>query len=177
MVISRSKQDSAHFRPLYERYYPVIFRFILRRTGEKEITADLCSQVFMKALVNLSKYTPRGLPFSAWLYRIAANECNDFFRRAKRVRTVVIDEAIADSVFDEMFDEQFREEWLVRLPGLLQRLKPDELMLIELRFLEGRSFKEVATIVGITENHAKVRVYRVLDKLRRHADTQKKLLG
>ena len=119
-VIARARQNPANFRPLYDRYYPAIYRFLLKRLGEKDLTADITSQVFLKALTNLHQFSFRGLPsFSSWLFRIAANECNSHFRKAKRTRIVVIDEAVADSIYEEMFDAQFKEEMVARLSASL----------------------------------------------------------
>jgi RNA polymerase sigma-70 factor (ECF subfamily) len=118
-------------------------------------------------MINLERYTFRGLPFSSWLYRIAVNECNDFFRKSKRERTVVIEDEHVGHLYDEMFGENMQEEIRLKLPFILEKLKPDELHVIELRFLEGRPFKEVAEILNITETYAKVRTYRILDKMKK----------
>lgn len=166
-VIRKSLQNPENFRVLYERYYRNIFLFILHRVGDKPLTADLTSQVFFKALMNLSRYRFRGLPFSAWLYRIAVNECNDFFRKEKRARCVVLEESVAENLYEEMFTADAREELKEKLPRALERLRPEELQLIELRYMENRPFREVAAILDITENNAKVKVYRVLDKMRK----------
>jgi RNA polymerase sigma-70 factor (ECF subfamily) len=165
-VIKKAQGNPENFRPLYEKYFRKIFLFILHRVSDKEISADLTSQVFLKALTNLSKYSFKGLPFSAWLYRIAINECNDYFRKNKRIRTVVLEDTVANSLYDELFENEARDELKNKLPLVFDRLKPEELQLIELRFLESRPFKEVADILGITENNAKVRVYRILDKMK-----------
>jgi RNA polymerase sigma-70 factor (ECF subfamily) len=166
-VIKKSQANPADFKPLYEKYFRLMFLFILHRVGDKETTADLCSQVFLKALTNISRYSFKGLPFSAWLYRIAINECNDLFRKNKRVRLVILDDSIANGLYDELFNNESRDERMSKLPAVFKRLKQDELQLIELRFLESRSFKEVADILGITENNTKVRTYRILDKMRK----------
>jgi RNA polymerase sigma-70 factor, ECF subfamily len=166
-LILRAKHDPAAFKPLYEKYYRSIFLFILHRTGDKDLTADLTSQVFLKALVKIAGYTFRGLPFSAWLYRIAINECNDFFRRSKRSRIVVLEDEIADLLYEEMFAHDTQEELRGRLPGILKLLKYEELQVVELRFMEGRPFKEVADILGISENYAKVKTYRILEKMKK----------
>jgi RNA polymerase sigma-70 factor (ECF subfamily) len=166
-VIRRTQKDPDAFRPIYEKYFRPIFLFILHRAGDRELTADLTSQVFLKAMLNIRKYEFRGLPFSAWLYRIAVNECNDFFRRSKRERTVVLEDDVVEKLYEEMFDQDVLEELKERLPHILQQLKDEELQLIELRFLESRPFKEVAEILGISENYAKVRTYRILDKMKR----------
>jgi RNA polymerase sigma-70 factor (ECF subfamily) len=166
-VIRKAQADPEDFRGLYEKYFRTIFLFIMHRVGSKEITADLTSQVFLKALTNISRYQFKGLPFSAWLFRIAINECNDLFRRNKRVRIVVLEDHMADSLYDVMFDHDAKDELKKKLPLVFERLKPDELQLIELRFLENRPFKEVANILGMTENNAKVKTYRVLDKMKK----------
>jgi RNA polymerase sigma-70 factor, ECF subfamily len=166
-VIRKAKKDPEAFRPLYTRYYKKIFLFILHRIGEKEICADITSQVFLKALVNLEQYKFKGLPFSSWLYRIAVNECNNYFRKNKRERLVVLEESHVDILYDEMFGESMEEELRQKLPFILEKLKPDELQIIELRFLEGRQFNEVAQILEISETYAKVRTYRILEKMKK----------
>lgn len=166
-VIRRSKKDPVAFRELYEKYFKPIFLFVLHRVGDKDESADITSQVFLKVLVNLEHYKFKGLPFSSWLFRIAVNECNDYFRRSKRSRLVVLDDTHADSLYDEMFGDNFQEELRQKLPRILERLKTDELHLIELRFMEGRPFREVAEILNITETYAKVRTYRILEKMKK----------
>ena len=165
-VILKSQRNPSAFRVLYEKYYRSIFLFILNRVGDKDASADVCSQVFLKALLNIARYKIKGLPFSAWLYRIATNECNDYFRKNKRARIVILEDSIAQNLFEEMFEHEAKDELLSRLPLAMQRLKVDELQLIELRFLESRPFKEVAEILNISENYAKVRTYRILDKMK-----------
>ena len=166
-AIRQAKVQASAFKPLYEKYYKPIFLFLLHRTGDKEITADLTSQVFLKALAGLEKYEFRGLPFSSWLYRIAVNECNSFFRKNKAVRLVVLEDHHADRVYEEMFGDNAAEELKRKLPHILEKLTPPELQVIELRYLEGRAFKEVAEILNISETHAKVKTYRILEKMKK----------
>jgi RNA polymerase sigma-70 factor, ECF subfamily len=166
-VIQRSKKDPEAFRPLYEKYYRSIFLFVLHRLGDKDLTADITSQVFLKALLKLNKYEFRGLPFSSWLYRIAVNECNDFFRKNKRERLVVLEDAHAEMLYEELFGQEVMEELKNKLPYILERLTHEELQFVELRFMEGRAFKEMAEILGISENYAKVRTYRILEKMKK----------
>ena len=80
-VLTLSRTDPEAFKSIYTKYFKKIFLFVLHRIGEKQISADITQQVFLKALMGLSKFQFKGLPFSAWLYRIAINECNDFFRK------------------------------------------------------------------------------------------------
>ncbi len=166
-VILMAQKDPEAFRPIYEKYYKPIFLFVLHRVAGKEIAADITSQVFLKALQKLGHYTFRGLPFSSWLYRIAVNECNDFFRRTKRERWVVLEDNHAEILYEEMFGQEAMAELKTRLPLILERLRHEELQFIELRFMEARPFKEIAEILGITETYAKVKTYRVLEKMKK----------
>jgi RNA polymerase sigma-70 factor, ECF subfamily len=155
------------FRPLYEAYFKKVYLFVLHRVGDKDLAGDLTQQVFLSALTHLGRYQFRGLPFSAWLFRIAINQCNEFFRKTKRNRTVVLEDASVENLYTELTADQTLEEWEKQLPAILEKLEQDELYVIELRFFEVRPFKEIADMLGITENNAKVRTYRILEKMKK----------
>jgi len=165
--IRKSQADPEAFKPLYEKYFKKIFLFILHRAGDKAITADLTSQVFLKALTNIHTFQLRGVPFSAWLYRIALNECNDFFRKQKRYRIVTIDDTAIEELYEEITADTTAQHLGKKLPDILHQLSTTELQIIELRYFEQRPFKEVADIMGISENHAKTKTYRILDKMKK----------
>ncbi len=167
--VEDSKKDPKKFEVLYERYFDQIFGFILNRVNDRNHTADLTSQTFLKALVNIEKFKFQGLPFSAWLYRIAVNECNQFFRDSKNVRFVVFDDFFAGKIEGELVDnsQALLSGKYQRIKDSLQYLSMEEMQLLELRFFEEKPFKEVAYILNITENNAKVRTYRVLDKIKK----------
>lgn len=167
-VIQKAKRDPECFRPLYEKYFKKIFLFVLHRVGEKSVTADLTSQVFLKALQKLPSYEFRGFPFSSWLYRIAINECNDFFRKTKRGRVISLEEEHAESIYEEMFCLDRLDELKLMLPRIMGMLSEEELQFIQLRFFDGRPFKEVADILDVSENYAKVKTYRILEKMKKH---------
>lgn len=166
-VIRDAQSNPEAFRIIYERYYASIFRFVLHRVGDKELTADITSQAFLNALQNLRQFKFKGFPFSSWLYRIAANECNDYFRKNNRHRVVVLEDAHAQLLYEEMFGNEVLGELKAKLPLIMEKLSLEDIQYIELRFLEERPFKEVAEIIGVSENNAKVRTYRVLDKMRK----------
>lgn len=160
-----AKSDPRNFKPLYDKYYKRIFLFVVHRVGEKVEAQDLVSAVFLKALTGLDKYTFKGLPFSSWLYRIAINECNQYFRSNSTKRHVLLDDINYFCLADEI--NVFEEERRPALERAIQRLKSSELLLIELRFFESFSFREIGDMLNITENNAKVRLYRTLEKLRK----------
>ncbi len=164
-IIELAKSDSKHFGVLYERYHHEIFVFINKKTDDLNISGDLTSQVFMKALQNLVKYEYRGVPFSAWLYRIASNEANLYFRHQSRQRAINIETPGLEKMI-ELFDPG--EERDIRpVIEAIGKLKMEEVEFVELRFFEKLSYREIAYVRNITENNAKVKTFRVVKKIRK----------
>lgn len=164
--IAAAQKDPRSFGKIYEFYYKRIFLFIFKRVENEETAADVCSQVFLKAMTNIQKFSFQGVPFSAWLYRIALNEVNMHFRQNKGLMTESVETAQLAEMIEEA-DENYSDETIKQLMEVLKKLPPEDMQLVSLRFFEQLSFKEVADIVGITENNAKVRVYRILEKLKK----------
>lgn len=167
LLIQKAQADPACFGPLYDSYYKPVFLFVYRRTDDEDLTADLTSQVFLKALTYLPRYQHKGLPFSAWLFRIAVNEINMFFRKHKNRRSLSIEDESLDRLAEEIGEGEQEEKITLLLTGI-QQLALEDVQYIELRFFEDRSFKEIGDIMNITENNAKVRTYRILDKIKKH---------
>ena len=168
-VIALAKTDVRHFGQLYETYFDTIFRFIYKRLGGNEAEAgDLCQQTFLNAMANIHCYEDRGLSFCSWLYRIAQNEVNMFFRKQQGNYTVDIEERTFSGMLVEAgipnYMSQETQELLIRL---LNDMEQEHLDLIELRFFQELSFKEIADIYNITEANAKMRIYRILEKLQK----------
>jgi RNA polymerase sigma-70 factor, ECF subfamily len=166
-ILRRSQTDPQAFKPIYEKYYKKVFLFVYRKVGEKELAADIAQQTFLKGLMALSKFQFRGVPFSAWLFRIALNECNEFFRKSKRARWIALDDGITHLLHEELTYDTTQDDLTTKLPALLAKLKEDELQLIQLRFFEGLAFKEISEILDMTENNTKVKTYRTLEKLKK----------
>ena len=164
-IVEAAKTDSAKFGVLYEKYYRVVYVFVFRRTGDEEQSGDIVANTFLKAMLALPNYTFKGVPFSAWLFRIAANEINMYFRKTNRERVVSLDKSDLGNMIAESGESDSDEKQKLLLKAL-STLTTDEMQLIELRFFEKRAFLEIGEIVGITENNAKVRTYRILDKLK-----------
>jgi len=167
--IQAAQKNLAAFQPLYDRYFENIFRFIFRRTSDETLSADLCSQVFLKAMQKLPQYTFKGVPFSAWLFRIASNEVAQHFRNTQKQRVVSLEDRHIEDIFDEMARPTLQQEEQLRNIFLqcMNELKPGDLELIELRFFEKRAFKEIADILQITESNAKVKTYRIIERMKK----------
>ena len=151
---------------LYNKYYEPILVFVYQRVDSKDAAFDITQQVFLKAMINLSKYEFKGVPFSAWLYRMAINDLNQIFRNNKTQRAINVDIDSVEEMIEEMQEEN-KEEKHQLIVNALTELDDEEVQLIEMRFFEKRAFKEVGEILNITENNAKVKLYRVLDKLKK----------
>ena len=166
-IVERSKKDAKAFGELYEKYFDRIFNYIFRQTDDEELACDLCSQTFINALNNLNRYEFRGLPFSAWIYKIAGNEVNKHYRKNKGKKIFSIEELKVKELV-ERADEGWDEEMINKLIDFMKDLPTDMLQVLELRFFEDKDFKEIAFILDITESGAKMRTYRALDKLRKN---------
>lgn len=169
--VERSKKDIKSFQYLYEKYFDRVFRYILRRTDNEELTADLTSQTFYKALRSIRSYTWQGKPFIAWLYTIAGNEIRKHFRKSEREIFLVESDKL-------VFTEE-SENWPVlyqnKLEKALKTLSEEELQLLEFKYLEGYTFKEIGLILDVGESSVKMKTYRLIDKIKGiiHIDNDK----
>ena len=168
--IEKAKLNPRHFSWLYEKYFERIFAFVYRRCNNYDTAGDITSQVFLKALQNLHRYVFKGVPFVAWLFRIASNEVNMYFRENKNNRTISIEDAgvykLSEEV-DENIDIQYLTELLIQS---FDDLEDSEVTLLELRYFEERSVKEVAYILNESESNVKVKSHRIIKKLKKLMD-------
>lgn len=165
-LIIAAQDNPARFAPLYEKYHRQIFLFIIKRVKNEDLAGDITSRVFLKALLNIKKFKFQGYPLSSWLYRIASNETNMYFRKSKKTNEVEIMESDVIELMTEMkegVDEDRQGLLIEALNGLPLELTE----LIEFRYFEKMSFKEIGEIKGISEGNAKIRVYRVIEKLKK----------
>ena len=159
--------DTEAFTFLYERYVHRIYNYIYYRTGNAHESEDLTSRVFHRALNHIPRYDNRGVPFSAWLYRIAHNLVANWHRDNSRRKEVPLEDftqhphrAMAPEA--SMVDSQEKEELL----KVIRRLPPDRQQLLILKFVEGLSNQEVATIMMRSEGAIKSLYHRTLLALR-----------
>lgn len=176
LILERSKKDSRAFGELYEKYFDRIFNFIYRQTDDEDLAADLCSQTFLNVLKNVDRYQFRGVPFSAWLYKIATNEVNKFYRKRKNIKVFSIEELRVRELMEQA-NEDWDEELIQELLRYLNNLPTDMLEVLHLRFFEDKDFKEISFILDISESGAKMRTYRALDRLRKNFNLQIKYDG
>jgi RNA polymerase sigma-70 factor (ECF subfamily) len=163
--IEAAKQNPRAFGSLYNRYYARILQFVYGRTTSKDDARDITQQVFISALETIGRYKPSGVPYSAFLFRVALNELNRFYRKSKVRQAVNIDDEQVSDVLTEMGAENTAETD-AKLMQALQQLEPDEMSLMQMRFFDKIPFKDLCTILEISETAAKARVYRLLERLK-----------
>lgn len=166
-AVEAVQADPAAFKPLYIRYYPVIYRFVYKRIADQDQVNDITSQVFVQALANIGKYNYRGLPFSSWLFKIAQNEVSAFYRKSKARIYVDCNDTGMEKLLVESEFKHEQKDMIQKMMKLLDTLKPDEMELIRLRFFDEMSFAEMAEILGTNENNARVKTFRVIQKLQK----------
>jgi RNA polymerase sigma-70 factor (ECF subfamily) len=153
------------FEPLYVRYFERISRFVYHRVEDKEVAYDLTSTVFYKALENLSKYKNKGFPFSSWLYRIAFNEIQQHYRRTNSQAVLSLNTKGISEIIENLPDHNFPIDD-EQLFGAIELLKDNEVELINMRYFESRSFKEIAGILEMGESACKMKLYRILEQIK-----------
>ena len=155
---------------LYDRHQESIFRYLWLRLDDRQLAEDLTGDVFMRMLDALPRYRMQGLPFRAWLYRIAHNLLVDYFRKMNHQTAVpleVVEEQRADDDPDQTIEQIQLTE---RLRAALLHLEPTQSEVLALRFLAGLSLQETAQTLGKTEAAIKALQYRGLHGLRRELE-------
>lgn len=176
LVLAAKAGDASAFGELYERYRDQIYRFCLARTGASHDAEDLTADVFVKALQSLDRYQDRGLPFAAFLYRIARNAAIDRSRTLKQPLSVdglVTEPASKQNV---ELEASFAVERGILLAALA-KLKSEHRDVIVMRFIEGYAALEVAQLLGKTEGAIRTLQHRALERLRREFDGAEKDLA
>jgi RNA polymerase sigma-70 factor, ECF subfamily len=149
---------------LYERYAPLIRRYVAGRVGDPQLAEDICNDVFVKVIESLSRYEDRGWPFSAWLYRIAYARTMDILRQSRRRPSVPLDEGLPGN--SEPLDETILTRIAYsEIQELMESLTSEQRTVLRLRFGEDRSLAEVAESLGRTVGSVKALQHRGLARL------------
>lgn len=164
LLIEAAQRDPSRFAELYEHNFHRVYAFVARRVHDRTEAEDITAEVFHQALSNLGRFEWRGVPFAAWLLRIAANILADRWQRASKSQEVQVDafEAIAPGAEDEL-------ERRAMLFQLVDQLPADQRLVIERRFVGQKSVREIAQELGRSEGAVKQLQFRALQSLRSQA--------
>lgn len=167
-LVAAAKEDPAAFGALYELYVDRVYRYAYRRVGTHHDAEDVTAQAFQQALAALPKYEWRGLPFGAWLFRIAANVINRRGRTGNREIAVedVSVFSFQEALDDDPMDRVTRDELAEELNELIETLPADQQRVLVLKFSHGLKNREIGDLMGRSEGAVKQLVHRALVNLR-----------
>lgn len=175
-LVERAQKDPQVFGELYEQSYQKIYNYILHRVGDTAAAQDLTSETFIKALEKLGSYRWQNVPFIAWLYRIAANQVNNYFRSGKN-RPASLDAMFEEQKFEPSADGDANTELIeteevmerhgefVEVRNLMIKIPAKYQEVIALRFFEKKKPIEIAAILNKKEGTIRALLSRGLDKL------------
>jgi RNA polymerase sigma-70 factor, ECF subfamily len=159
-LIEAAQADPARFVDIYERHFHRVYAYAIRRTASRAEAEDITSEVFEQALVNLPRFQWRGVPLVAWLFRIAANAMADRRQQTERNSTDPPPEVPDES-------ESATIERRAMLFQLVDRLPDLQRQVIEMRFVDGKSIREIAAALTRSEGAVKQLQLRALENLRK----------
>jgi RNA polymerase sigma-70 factor (ECF subfamily) len=157
LLIEAAQRDPRHFAQIYENNFDRVYAFVASRIRNRAEAEDLTAEVFHQALAKLERFEWRGVPFSAWLLRIATNAIHDHWRNHR--------DAISDSDLPDRGVDEIAERRAV-LVQLLDRIPNDQRAVVTRRFIHGRSIAEIAKELNRSEGAVKQLQFRALQTLR-----------
>ena len=161
LAIEAAQKDPARFAELYENNFDRVYAYIARRVRNRHEAEDLTSEVFHQALAGLPRFEWRGVPFAAWLFKIAANAIIDRSKRAAKEQEIL---PSTEPVSEEFNFEEIDQS--ARLFRLVDQLPTDQRRVIFMRFADDRSLREISQELGRSEGAIKQLQFRALQNLR-----------
>lgn len=170
-LIARAKDDRLAFGELYRRYVERIYNYVYYRVGNRQDAEDLTARTFHRALRHIENYQDKGVPFAAWLYRIARNLVANWHRDRSRWQVITLEEIAhfrQEQGSPEALLQMIENEQM--LLAAVRRLPADRQELLVLKFLHRLSNAEIGLIMGRTEGAVKSLYHRTLLALRDDLD-------
>lgn len=174
VALARASQgDREAFGILYQRYVDRIYNYIYYRTGSAHDAEDLTARVFFRAMRHIGNYTDRGVPFSAWLYRIAHNLVANWHRDNSRRKEIPLEDTFQLPIeYPHPETALVYNEEQTRLLSVIRSLPAERQQLIILKFVEHLPNSEIGRMMGRTEGAIKSLYHRTLLSLRDHLSTE-----
>jgi RNA polymerase sigma-70 factor (ECF subfamily) len=174
-LVQQAASDPEAFGELYERHVRRIYNYIFYRTGNHHDAEDLTARVFQRAMRHVANFEDQGVPFSAWLYRIAHNLVANWHRdRSRRPVVSLEDRVLVSKESEHPESSTIAAEEQQMLLKAVRRLPPDRQQLLILKFVERLSNAEIGEIMGRTEGAIKSLYHRTLNALREEVHSKSK---
>ncbi len=166
LLIARAQEaDRSAWDEIFNRYYQRVYVFVFSRVGDATAAEDLTADVFLEAWRGIRRFSYRGVPLLAWLYRIAHNLLADFLSKRKRTKTEPLGEGPREAADPQ--DSAERVALWQTVAAALRRLTREQQMVLVSRFVEGLSLAETAALMGKNENAVKQLEFRALRSVRK----------
>lgn len=168
-LVEDAKTSTEAFGKLYDYYFPRVYAFVASKVNNRHDAEDLTGDIFMKVVENIGHFQWKGVPFAAWIFKIARNTLNDYYHKSSRTKVSDIDQA-----FDLKEDEEktsphkkaAQEELSVRVKKIMNQLPERELEVLQLKFFSQLSNREIMHVTGLSESNVAVILYRTLRKIK-----------
>jgi RNA polymerase sigma-70 factor, ECF subfamily len=166
-IVRRAQEyDEPAIEALYQKYYPKIYNYAFMQMGDAQASEDLASDVMLKMIESMHKYTFRGLPFGAWVFRIARNRLIDLHRRRRRRGEVDLSGTLSSALASpQVLAERALERGQIQVA--LKHLTDEQRQVIVLKFIQGFDNRSIGQIMGRREGAIKSLQHRALGSLRR----------
>lgn len=166
-LVALAGSDQEAFGEIYERYVTRIYNYVYYRTGNNHDAEDITAKVFFRAMAHIRNYEDKGVPFQAWLYRIAHNLVANFHRDESRRKVIPLDDYLALSLKSDAPDRQAEHnEEQALLMNVIRKLPAERQQLLVLKFVQDKSNAEIGEIMNRTEGAIKSLYHRTLLALR-----------
>lgn len=166
-LAARAAEESAAFAAIYDHYFPRVYNYVRYRVRDLDMTDELTSLIFVRALTRVSTFQPEKAPFGAWLFAIARHAVQDHFRAEKRRRWFSLDLFVEHPSPVPLPEEAAAQaDTIQHLLNAISRLNAREQDLIALKFTSGLENMQIARITGLSESNVGVILYRALRQLR-----------
>jgi RNA polymerase sigma-70 factor (ECF subfamily) len=171
-LLQEIKDDPKQFGVLFDYYYQGIFGYVFRRVTDYDLARDIAAETFLKAFLKIKSFQWKGISISSWLYRIATNEVNQFFRKKKykpeKLGSIISGEIflIHDSSREELEEELLHHQEFLQVQQQVKNLDTKYQEVIALRFFEGKDNKQIAEILDKPEGTVKSLLSRAIEKLK-----------
>lgn len=168
-LVDAAKTNTESFGRLYDFYFPKVYAFVAAKIYNRDDAEDITGDIFMKILENIHRFEWRGVPFGAWVFRIARNTLNDYYSKSAKTRTTDIDTAYGVSEDEEKTSphkKAAKEELAEKVKRILTTLPERELSVIQLKFFSELNNREITHVTGLSESHVAVIIYRTLRKIK-----------
>lgn len=168
LIDRASRGDANAFGELYDVYFDGIFRFFNSHLGNTQDAEDLTGEVFLRIWQSLPNYKHQGIPFAAFLYRVARNILTDHYRRSRGQTTeIAVEEDLIDHISIQSGDGSLNNLDYIDIRQVLDELREDYRMILILRFYSGLTPDEIALSIGKTPGATRVLQFRALEAMRK----------